>query len=258
MKWIITKLVLFLLLGAIVNIAVAWSSAVWFSQINPLRNNSIEGYSTDGKNYDFWETTRFETNGSLRVISSWNYRNPDIPIITIGESGELSDILPASILSAESLVPNWADFMRPYPVGQIRSGSFGFVVNARGWPLLSLWGGHKRIRIDRFNGGLRRLLSEAKEPVPIRAILLSHKDTRTRPGDITSRLLPLSPLWPGFAINTIIYASAIWLLTLGPFTLRRIMRNKQGCCTKCGYDLRGADHDVCPECGMQTSPTISS
>ena len=30
--------------------------------------------------------------------------------------------------------------------------------------------------------------------------------------------LPLRPIWPGFAINTIFYAALLWLLTLGSFT----------------------------------------
>ncbi len=63
------------------------------------------------------------------------------------------------------------------------------------------------------------------------------------------RLLPLHPLWPGFAINTIFYAAILWLLTLGPFTARRIIRHKRNRCINCGYDLRGAEHEVCPECG---------
>ena len=61
--------------------------------------------------------------------------------------------------------------------------------------------------------------------------------------------LPLRLLWPGFAINTVFYAAILWLLTLGPFTVRRIIHRRQGRCIKCGYDLRGAEHKACPECG---------
>ena len=63
-------------------------------------------------------------------------------------------------------------------------------------------------------------------------------------------VLPLRPIWLGFAINTIFYAALLWLLTLGPFTARRMIRRKRGRCLKCGYDLRGADHEACPECGV--------
>ena len=65
------------------------------------------------------------------------------------------------------------------------------------------------------------------------------------------RSLPLQPLWPGFAVNTIFYAAILWLLTLGPFTARRMIRRKRGHCIKCGYDLRGDVSSGCPECGWQ-------
>ena len=68
------------------------------------------------------------------------------------------------------------------------------------------------------------------------------------------RLLPLRPIWPGFAINTVFYAFILWLLfALGgtPFALRRRRRIKRGLCPKCAYDLRGSatDSTTCPECG---------
>ena len=67
------------------------------------------------------------------------------------------------------------------------------------------------------------------------------------------KLLPLDPVWPGFAINIISYAVTLWLLALGPFTTRRMIRRKRGHCIRCGYDLRGAEHEVCPECGAQSA-----
>ena len=63
-------------------------------------------------------------------------------------------------------------------------------------------------------------------------------------------VLPLMPIWLGFGMNTIFYGAILWLLILGPFALRRYIRHKHGCCIKCGYDLRGADHEACPECGL--------
>ena len=63
------------------------------------------------------------------------------------------------------------------------------------------------------------------------------------------RALPLRPIWLGFTINTLFYAAVLWLLIPGPFALRRLIRRKRGFCPDCGYDLRHADHDTCPECG---------
>ena len=61
--------------------------------------------------------------------------------------------------------------------------------------------------------------------------------------------LPLKPIWPGFAINTVFYAGVLWLLFAAPFALRRRRRIKRGLCPKCAYDLRGCTGDACPECG---------
>ena len=65
------------------------------------------------------------------------------------------------------------------------------------------------------------------------------------------RALPLGVIPFGFAINTFFYASILWLLISGLFALRRFIRHKRGLCVKCGYDLSGAEHEVCPECGEE-------
>ncbi len=62
--------------------------------------------------------------------------------------------------------------------------------------------------------------------------------------------VPLRPIWPGFAINTIFYAAILWMFTLGPSTARRFIRRKRGHCIKCGYDFSHAEHEVCSECGV--------
>ena len=64
-----------------------------------------------------------------------------------------------------------------------------------------------------------------------------------------SFMIPFRPLWPGFVINTILYAVIVWGLYFAVVTLRRVRRKEPGFCTVCGYDLRHADHAVCPECG---------
>ena len=52
-------------------------------------------------------------------------------------------------------------------------------------------------------------------------------------------------------MNTIFYAIILWLLLPGSFALRRILRRKRDLCVKCAYDLKGAEHEVCPECGTE-------
>jgi predicted amidophosphoribosyltransferase len=59
--------------------------------------------------------------------------------------------------------------------------------------------------------------------------------------------LPLLPIWPGFAIDTLFYAAILWGLFAAPFALRRRRRIKRGLCPKCAYPV--GESDVCTECG---------
>ncbi len=66
-------------------------------------------------------------------------------------------------------------------------------------------------------------------------------------GGSSFRILPLRPIWSGFAANTLFYAVVLWLLICGPFALRRFIRVRRGLCPACAYP-RG-ESDVCSECG---------
>jgi hypothetical protein len=71
--------------------------------------------------------------------------------------------------------------------------------------------------------------------------------SRQRPGG--AKFLPVTPLWPGFAINTIFYAAIVWGLFAVPGAIRKRVRRKRGQCAACGYSLRGSSGEKCPECG---------
>ena len=71
-----------------------------------------------------------------------------------------------------------------------------------------------------------------------------------------AQVLPLRPLWPGFAINTVFYAGVLWLLFAAPFALRRRRRIKRGLCPKCAYPVGASD--VCTECGATVTVRLSS
>ncbi len=61
---------------------------------------------------------------------------------------------------------------------------------------------------------------------------------------------PLLPIWPGFAVCTLLYAAALWLLICGPFVPGRVIREfrvKRSRCPACAYPV--GQSDVCSECG---------
>ena len=61
------------------------------------------------------------------------------------------------------------------------------------------------------------------------------------------KVLPVQPIWPGFAVNTLLYATLLWLLIPGPFALRRLLRVRRGLCPECAYPI--GESSVCTECG---------
>ena len=60
--------------------------------------------------------------------------------------------------------------------------------------------------------------------------------------------VPYRPIMAAFFLNTLFYATILWLVIPGPFALRKLIRRKRGLCVACGYDLRHAEHAACPEC----------
>ncbi len=62
------------------------------------------------------------------------------------------------------------------------------------------------------------------------------------------RRLPLIPIWPGFAINTLVLSLVPLCMWTGIVLLRRNRRRIRGRCVGCGYDVFGLD--ACPECGQ--------
>ncbi len=206
MKRRLTKLVVFLLLGAIVNVAVAWGCATW---IVPLKNDLAA-----------WQR---QLNAPLRS----DYRRW---WATHAPSGFQKEPVVA-VRSANVGVTHVSMWK---PVAFTPEGTFDhdLVLRIRaGWPLRAVEGASWRAA-GTPTAGTPKVTPDALVVLPANGLKIL-----------------LRPVWPGFAINTLLYAGVLWLLTLGSFTARRIIRRRRGLCIKCGYDLRGTEHAKCPECG---------
>ena len=90
-----------------------------------------------------------------------------------------------------------------------------------------------------------------RRPTPELIAWVSPIPEYLRPRNI-HRVIPLRPIWPGFALNTLFYAALFWLLLCGPFALRRLIRVKRGRCPACGYPV--GTSPVCTECGRDVKP----
>ena len=246
-------LALFLLLGAVVNVAVAWGCVVWATEkalpslvqlMSPgtRRSQLRQGpfladrflrrqppqYPTgyvDG--IIAWQSTGLWLAATLSYEERWDYEKMNWEYWGGLQwvDGKQPRHLPYRIHYLLLLDAGW-------PVRGMTAANYK-LFEQRGSP--PTW-----VEIQDKTIGARKIRESAtaldpdnlffsKEEIPI--------------------LLPLCSAWPGFAVNTIFYATILWPLISGPFALRRIIRRKHGLCVTCGYDLSHADHAACPECG---------
>jgi len=216
-RWAL-RILLFLLGGAIVNVAVAWAIAFWLD---------VNGRGGPDSSYETLQAQIFRCAGATHVEVQ----------VKRASSANLAK-------AADSLADTLGVWLPTI------SDSHAVIVDLRGWPFLSLATWHVPPTFERFTTE-----SASRMRWGIRT------GRRWSHAYLVPRALPLRPLWPGFAINTVFYAFILWLLfALGgtPFVLRRRRRIRRGLCPTCAYDLRGATGEVCAECGAAVTPRSRS
>ena len=223
MKRRLVKIIVFLLLGAVVNVAVAWASSIFIGFADTSSDiRAIRGSPAGG-----WFVETYHRFSAFRV--EW-FHTRDLTVNQI-EGPSPVDLVPTWIVYDPELNEN-------------RSMEL-WEAEARGWPLLALWS-KPRSWYEALDGTRHHLPTEGAIELPLSPF--------TGGMGVMPKILPLRPIWPGFAINTLFYAVIVWLLWSSPFAARRFIRRKRGHCLKCGYDLRGSSGGggVCPECGATT------
>ncbi len=209
----------FLLAGAVVNVAVAWGCAVFVDfTVAPGTVGGAGGYG--GQDWVIW----LHDGGSAVRIRA---------LAVSGNIEEHKEIYPTN----PSLLPRWgplaAQVDQPW-----NDGPFVRIADAYGWPRLSMW--------CSFAWDVEHWPKALMDP-PLCAIPIM-----SRPGvsyDRSLKALPLRPAGPDFAFNTLFYAVLLWLLIPGPFALRRLIRRRRGLCPKCAYPM--GESAVCTECGRE-------
>jgi len=211
-----------------------WCAIAVDETYSPHSTEDGFGESFSGTNYFVWRVYRDSEPGALRLRSAW-----------IGPSaggGVYSGAAPSG--PAEAFVPPWTDFLTP-----VQDDQMSQIMDARGWPFLSFWGGftvRARVKDDVI---VYDFVS------PMHALVTPRYHNGTFHVEWT-RVIPLAPIWTGFAASSLLYALVwfgIFLTIVGPRVFHRSYRHARGCCTACGYQLAGLER--CPECGhLQTMP----
>ena len=223
-----------LLLGAFVNVGVAWTLA---ATVRTEGLDDWEGLGWIACEYDSpyrgWVTMSLVGLGSSRVVTEVFSRD------------FLGTLFPPVSSRPEEIIPGWAEALHQVPLdyNPVEAYAKIRIHDARGWPSLALWssydatpdplnqwwigGGANGIRIDRAN------------PV-------SNSETDEQ------RLLPLRLIWSGFILNTLFYTALAWIAVPGPIALRRLCRARRGLCMKCAYPTGAGE--VCTECGAAVTP----
>ncbi|MHC4416314.1 MAG: hypothetical protein ACYS0G_13625 [Planctomycetota bacterium] len=228
MKRLLITILIFLLAGALVNVAVAWGSAIWVNPTKAGRPDPEVGFRSSGQ-YT-WEFVRTVLPGQTLLWSSRGWKKEHLDTYDHGPP-------------PEEFVPWWTDLGAATSdfTDIVNRSPDSLVMERRwlhcfGWPARSLW--------SHWN-----LIDPGDSP-PLHGsegYVLSLDPWM----NFVPRVLPARPIWHGFAVNTLFYAAVLWLLICGPFALRRLIRMKRGRCVKCGYPL--GESPVCTECGKALS-----
>jgi hypothetical protein len=230
MKRVAIKLLVFILLGAIVNVAVAWM-AVSIARPMPLGGMFVGLPLENSDEFDDraailislgWKPTPSDEH----TVYTLNWTNLSVFGFDRGLWIEDAQRRPTSHASGKIFV-------------QRRMAAILFV---SGWPSRSMCGAI-------WNSALFDEI-----PVTCPSWVSSNCIVLDDQRGWSDRALPLGPLWPGFAINTIFYAAVLWIIFTIPGSVKRLRRRAKGWCIHCGYDLRGQTTSVneerrCPECG---------
>jgi len=221
MKRCVLRIFVCLLLGAIVNVAVAWGLVL---AVDPTKYD--RGVAVNGESHMQWEGRRWSQRGAVSVLSMWTRYEPSL---SAREGAKMAEIVPSWAPNASG-PPAWLATSQP--------GEFATdIVDARGWPLLSLLSCAQVWNAD---------VAEMHILAGIECHWLPSRSAKQMFG----HTLPTHPILPGFVTNTVFYAAILWL-PFGAFALRRRRRIERGLCPKCAYDLRGSTGGACPECGAR-------
>ncbi|MCZ6836824.1 MAG: zinc ribbon domain-containing protein [Planctomycetota bacterium] len=204
MRWF-TRIIVVILLGAIVNVAIA----CYLAYRADYTQFSSQGWQAI-KHSEPLIVNKEDKLGVTFVGSVFYSRNSD-------QFFEIHEVVPSWSLRYRDETPLFQ---------QTKANSFEM---ASGWPLRSFKAAY--LYVGTIPRAGKVIYGYELEPIP------------------RVRMIPTKPIWMGFFGNTAVWAILLGMTWFLGKTSLHLVRRRKGRCQKCGYDLRGAEHNRCPECG---------
>ena len=229
------RIIFFLLLGAVLNIAVAWACVMWPTSVN----GGIRGITAAETSWlqAHGEQPSKMARGWLEESTGLGFRHRSIRLYDAQFEADLQAELDADMKSGGGekfyRMPQW------YVHSQ-----------EAGWPFkcltYDLW-----IHTPNWITANRYLL-RGKFSIQDRKGILIEGGVQFPSG----RFLPIRPIvWP-FAFDSVIYGAFIYLMTRIVrlvWNARSLIRTKRGLCPACAYPI--GISPVCTECGKPVTPS---
>ena len=232
------RIALYVLLGAVSTVGVAWVCAVEVQ----LRDATSEMRSC------IWRPSSGSIKGRIDVehwgrFGSARYAccvmQPDPPWTDAGPFVTPTEARALAPAWSQQVLFDWTDQQHDWPPEAFTVQG----VDCRGWPFHALWCAYAwnpETEPDLWywvtNGG---------------GIELGDGMMPSDPADWWPRAaLPCLPIRPGFIADTVVFATC-WLVVLAaPGMIRGALRRRRGLCVRCAYDLRATPSGSrCPDCG---------
>ncbi len=249
MKRFLVAALLYLLFGGSVNIAVAWVLALRVPTAAPMQTLVWEQWEqVDERRWRIRRT--IVSHGLGRLVAAEHINSGDMTEDEGGRTAfseaDILSLLPrvSALHRGSSIRPDTA---ADAALSELYQPRYSYREFYTGWPLLTLryreWTRDVRFGpssgVDRSTSGSSEVSGSLK---PI-----------TGAGN-----LPCQPLWRGMLVNSAFLAAsvaAVWRsIGLVRGAVRSAVRRWRGRCVGCAYDLRGATHERCPECGRVVRP----
>jgi len=208
---IFKRMLIFVIVGLIMSVGVAWSTVVWVGELDFI-----------GRGPAFY-TAQHEP--------LWlYYQTQGTAYVTIWSSADHDENVPVKDQIKEG--PSWSRISKPPNADAMQSG-MSSLEQAWGWPLVCI-----------------ASVSELpREWQPSDWSIATGIQFGTRTRFVPPTLIPIRPLWTRLLVNTFLYAFTTWSVLVGRVLLRNAIRRKRGQCIHCRYIIR--ELQVCPECGSE-------